>query len=66
MRALLDRAATVARTEQERKVDELAEAWRDVAGVRVSTGASHVVIEGRGLRWRRLSDPMLRFIGAGR
>ena len=66
MRALLDRAAALARTEQKRKVDELAEAWRDVAGVRVTAGVSDVRIEGRGLRWRRLSDPMLRFIGAGR
>ena len=66
MRALLDRAAALARTEQKRTVDQMAEAWRDVAGVRVTAGASDVVIEGRGLRWRRLSDPMLRFIGDDR
>lgn len=66
MRALQDRAAALARAAQGRKVDELAEVWRDVPGVRVTTGASDVTIEGRRLRWRRLADPMLRFIGAGR
>jgi hypothetical protein len=66
MRSLQDRAVALARASQKRKLDELAQAWRDVPGVRVTTGASDVTIEGRGLRWRRLYDPMLRFIGAGR
>lgn len=66
MRALQDRADALARAAQRRKVDELVEAWRGVPGVRVTSGLSDVAIAGRGLRWRRLMDPALRFIGAGR
>jgi hypothetical protein len=66
VKRLQDRADALARAEQKRRVDALAEQWRLVPGVRLVVGPSELIIEARGLRKRRLTDAALRFVGVGR
>jgi hypothetical protein len=66
VKALQDRADALARAEQKRRVDALAEQWSAVPGAQVTAGLSEIVIEARGLRKRRLTDAALRFAGVGR
>jgi hypothetical protein len=63
VRALLERAEALARSAQKRRVDQIAQEWRD-RGLKVSATVPDVTIEGRNLARRRLSD--LRFVGVGR
>lgn len=63
MRALVEQAEALASATIKRRVDALADAWRE-HGVRVTTDAGSVTIEGKGLGTRRLTD--LRFVGLGR
>lgn len=64
MRTLMERAEALARGAQRRQLDQLANAWRE-RGVGVTTSGSDVIVEARGLRRRRLTDPLLRFAGLG-
>ena len=66
MKALQDRANALAKAEQKRRLDALAEQWGRVPGTRVTAGTCELVIEARGLRKRRLTDTALRFAGVGR
>ena len=65
MRALQERGDALARAEQKRRIDALAEQWRQVPGTRVTAGTSELVIEARGLSKRWLTDAALRFAGVG-
>ena len=66
MKALQHRANALARAEQKRRVDALAEQWHQVPGMTVTAGTSELIIEARGLRKRRLTDAALRFAGVSR
>lgn len=66
MKVLQERADSLVKAEQKRRIDVLAEQWGRVPGTRVTAGASELVIEARGLRKRRLTDAVLRFAGVGR
>lgn len=63
MRALLERAEALARSAQKRRLDRIAQDWRD-CGLKVIATASDVTIEAKNLAWRRLLD--LRFVGSSR
>jgi hypothetical protein len=59
---LLVRAETLARAAQRRRLQQIAAGLRG-SGVAVETTADSVVIRGRRLVQRWLSDPLLRFAG---
>lgn len=63
MRALRERADALARVAQKRRLEQVAQEWRE-PGVRVTADADSVTVEARDLGRRRLSD--FRFVGIGR
>ena len=64
MRALQERAEALARAAQRRRVDQIAEQWREaLPGASISATATGVAIEAPGLGRRWLAEPTLRFAG---
>jgi len=62
MRGLEERAARIAKARRERVVARLASALEAVPGLRAEIVAAGVVLIGRGLARRALTDPRLRWI----
>ena len=64
MRALQERAEALAHAAQRRRMEQIAEQWREaLPGASISGTATEVAIEARGLGRRGLEEPMLRFAG---
>jgi hypothetical protein len=62
MRALTERGQRLAAAAKARTIDRLAADLRaDVPGIKVDAGSDRIVVRGRGLLQRWLSDPALRF-----
>lgn len=65
MRDLHNKASALARSAQRRQIMRLAAHWRDaLPGAAVTEETARVVIQAKGVAWRWLSDPMLRFAGS--
>ena len=63
---LTRRAEELARAEQQRKVAEIAERLKSlVRGASVQVEDAQILVSGRGLLKRWLTDPSLRFLSGG-
>ncbi len=64
---MIARAEALARAMAERRAAmmraELAEGWRELAGLSVEEAGGEVIVEGRRLRLRALTDPAFREMG---
>ena len=64
MARLMMRAERIARDAEERKVNEIADRLRELlVGATITVEDMRVIVSGRGLLKRWLSDPGLRFFG---